>query len=174
MAKIDYDSLAGTEYGRLKILGFIGRDEDGRPFVKCLCSCGKIIDICLYKLRNGNTKSCGCYRSDYVTNKNKTHGLRYSPIYKTWTTIKGRCYNTKNKDFKYYGNVGIKMSEEWYSSFENFYNDMYQSYLEHCEKFGKKNTSLDRINPHGDYCKDNCRWATWKEQNESGHKRKFK
>ena len=171
----DYSYVVGEKYGRLTIIEYIGKNSHGQPMVKCECSCKNktIIDICYYHLRSGNTKSCGCYRSEYVANKNKTHGLRYCPIYDLWVEIKQRCYNIKCKDYKYYGAVGITIEYSW-QSFENFYNDMYDLYLKHVEKYGKRNTSLDRINPNKNYCKNNCRWATWEEQNESTHKRKFK
>lgn len=169
----DYSYVIGETYGRVRIISFVCV-KNAIPIVRCRCSCGNEFEVRYYSLRSGNTASCGCYRSEYVANKNKTHGLRYSPIYKTWTSIKGRCYNVNNKDYKYYGFVGIKMSDEWLNSFESFYNDMYSSYLDHVEKYGEKNTSLDRIDPNGNYCKENCRWATWKEQNDISHKRKFK
>lgn len=171
----DYSFVIGEKYGRLTIIEYLGKNTKGRPMVKCRCDCKdhNVVDVCYYNIKYGNTKSCGCYRSEYVANKNKTHGLRYCPIYDLWVVIKQRCYNTKCKDYKYYGNVGVGMSESW-QSFENFYDDMYKSYLNHVEKYGKKNTSLDRIDPNGNYCKENCRWATWKEQNDSSHKRNFK
>lgn len=169
----NYDYVVGEEYGRVVITKFIGV-KNKIPMVECRCSCGNIFQVRYYSLRSGNTSSCGCYRSEYVAEKNKTHGLRYDPLYKIWTAIKGRCYNKNNKDYRYYGASNIVMSKEWFDSFENFYNDMNDSYVEHIEKYGQKETTLDRINPYGNYCKENCRWATWKEQNNRKHKRNFK
>lgn len=39
-------------------------------------------------------------------------GLRYHPLYIKWRNMIGRCYNPKNTYFKYYGAIGIKMSDE--------------------------------------------------------------
>ena len=172
--KIDFNDIVGKKYGRLKIVEYLGRNNKFMPMVRCLCSCGTEYVGNYYSLRDGNTKSCGCYRSEYVAKKNYRHGLRYKRIYRTWVSIKGRCYNKNNKDYRYYGAVGIKMSDDWFNSFTNFYNDMYQSYLDHVEKYGERETTLDRINPYLGYTKDNCRWATWKEQNNLSHKRKFR
>ena len=82
-------------------------------------------------------------------------------FYKIWDGIKYRCDNSKSNNYKNYGGRGIKCG---WQSFEEFYNDMYQSYLDHVKEHGEENTSIDRIDVNSNYLKDNCRWATWKIQ----------
>ena len=108
-----------------------------------------------------------------ITNRNKKTNPLYKKVYSVWYNMMYRCYNKKCKDYKYYGAVGVSLDIRWHD-FSNFYDDMYASYLEHVRIFGRDNTSLDRVDPNGIYSKDNCRWATWKEQNNKPHKRNFK
>lgn len=77
--------------------------------------------------------------------------------------MKNRCRNKKLACYPNYGGRGIKYCKEW-ESLECFRDDMYESYLEHAEEYGEKNTTLDRIDVNGDYCKENCRWVTKGEQ----------
>lgn len=56
---------------------------------------------------------------------------------------------------KWYFDKGIKCG---WKSYGDFKSDMYQEYLKHISIFGKKDTSLDRIDSNGNYDKSNCRW----------------
>jgi hypothetical protein len=61
-----------------------------------------------------------------------------------------RCTNTNCKDYYNYGGRGIKVCDEWHS-FDNFLKDMGER---------PEDKTLDRKNSNGNYCKENCRWAT--------------
>ena len=92
-----------------------------------------------------------------------THGMTGDKFYWIWKSIKQRCYNNKCRGFINYGGRGIKVCDSWHN-FINFRDDMYESYLNHLNEFGSRQTTVDRIDNDGDYCKDNCRWATMRQQ----------
>lgn len=78
-----------------------------------------------------------------------------SPEYQVWADFKYRCNNPNHRYYNDYGGRGITYHFLW-ENFENFYKDM--------GKRPSSKHSLDRINNELGYCKDNCKWATLKEQ----------
>lgn len=85
----------------------------------------------------------------------RNHGYSRTQIYYVWQAMIRRCHNEKNPSFPRYGGKGIKVCEEWRSSFMNFLKDV-----------GNRpdGLTLDRINSAGDYEPNNVRWATYKQQ----------
>lgn len=85
------------------------------------------------------------------------HSLSNSPTHRSWMNMNKRCRNPSSNRWHIYGGRGITICERWSGvhGFDNFYQDMGTR---------PKNTSLDRINPNGNYEPENCRWATPVEQ----------
>lgn len=87
----------------------------------------------------------------------KFHGYTYSPTWNSWRAMKARCFNKNNIGYKDYGAKGITVEKSW-MRFANFLKDMGERPFGH---------TLDRIDPRGNYCKENCKWSTVVEQSRN-------
>lgn len=122
----------------------------------CLCDCGNSKEVREDHLLGQKTMSCGCLKPELSRSIATTHGLSHkTPMYATWSHMRQRCRNPRNKDYKTYGGRGITICERW-DSFENFYADMSPTW--------KPGLTIERKDVNGNYCPDNCTWIPNVEQ----------
>ena len=87
----------------------------------------------------------------------RTHNKTGNRIYNIYRGMKTRCYTSTDYHYQWYGTKGVKICDEWLNDFMAFYNwSINHGYSDEL--------SIDRIDPHGDYSPDNCRWITHAEQ----------
>jgi hypothetical protein len=143
----------------LTVIAEAERGNDRRRRWLCSCDCGGDTTTDTYKLKSGNTQSCGCLRRDTARDGHLLHGGKGTRLYNIWKNARQRCRNPKATDFKLYGGRGINFCTEWddFATFKEW--ALLNGYTEEL--------TLDRIDPDGNYYPENCRWATWKEQRQN-------
>jgi len=127
----------------------------GRTHWNCICRCEKELISAGSYIKSGKA-GCGCRRG-----RGHTHGMTNTKFFKLWTRIITRCYNKSCFGYYRYGGRGIVVCDRWKTSFQNFMDDMYEEYLE--VKKTIPNLQIDRIENDGNYCPENCRFVSPKE-----------
>lgn len=123
--------------------------ENKRAVWVCRCDCGERFTATSSQI--GLLKSCGCRANA----KNITHRMAETRPYNIWRGMKTRCDNPNAINYARYGGRGIHYDDAW-KKFVPFWKDMQEGYAD--------GLTLDRIDSDGQYCKQNCRWITPKEQ----------
>jgi len=151
--------LTNHRYGRWLVISEADRakpnSRGGRQRTwRCICDCGKITVVHQGSLRNGRSKSCGCYQRELAYLVGVSHGRCGSRVYKAWDAMKQRCQNPNEQYYCHYGGRGIKVCDRW-QVFENFYEDMGDPPM---------GFSLERVDNAKGYSPKNCIWADCKTQ----------
>ena len=144
-------------FGRLTTIGpkfRLGR----HTYQVCQCECGSVKVVATGQMQAGNTSSCGCLKK--IKCALTTHGKTGTPEHKAWKALNARCHKVNDIGHKNYGGRGIKVCDRWMEP-----NG--QGFLNFLEDMGPKPSpeyTVERNDPDGNYCPENCCWATRKQQ----------
>lgn len=81
-------------------------------------------------------------------------------LYNTWRGMRARCYNKKDKSYKYYGGRGIEICQEWKDDYKAFKKWAYENGYE-------EGLTIERKDTNKNYEPSNCCWKTMKEQSNN-------
>lgn len=83
-----------------------------------------------------------------------------TPTYNSWRSMRNRVLYNSSDNHRFYKEKNISICQKWIDSFDVFVSDMGER---------PNGTTLDRINPDGNYEPSNCRWATMRVQQNNKH-----
>lgn len=146
--------LTGKTFSRLTVLRRNGSDVKGKAVWTCVCTCGNTVYVDGARLRNGKVRSCGCLRHEPYA---ATHHMSKTRLYSIWANMRNRCKRENVKSYKDYGARGIKVCDEWDSSFESFRDWALQNGYD-------DSLTIERKNHEQDYCPENCCFVAKSEQ----------
>ena len=157
--------IIGQKFSMLTVIEEVD-PVNGRRRYKCLCNCGTTLerDYTNIVYKKGK-QSCGCMSKQWQAEAKRTHGERYTKLYKIWQGVKARSVNSGSfhdrPEHEEYKTKGITICDEWldYTAFSKWAKD--NGYEE------GKGLSIDRKDNVKGYNPINCRWTTSEIQSQN-------
>ena len=166
-------NMIGYQNEHIKVIGF-HESKGQRKIWNCIClTCNKEVLRNTNEIKKGIPKKCrdcflklmGTYHKTGGRKiKYSSHSVKNRSLFDTWKLILRRCFDVKDKNYKYYGLKGINICNEWKSDFLNFYNWALTNGWQ-------KGLTIDRIDNDGNYEPINCRFITRSENSKKGNKK---
>lgn len=154
------EDLTGKRFGLLTVVENAGTHVTSGGSKKqlwlCRCDCGTVKTVRGENLKNGSTKSCGCWKYSKIKEHNTKHGGVHDRLYGIWKNMKHRCDNPKDSHYKTYGERGIRVCDDW-NDYANFKAWAYSNGYDENAETGI--CTLDRIDNDGNYEPSNCRFT---------------
>lgn len=149
----------GNQYGDLICIDKEKKNGNYYYLMECMkCHRTKWMKSSTIRLQHGIThKACG-----------KGLKTKCKVFYERWQAMRTRTDNPNYEHYNDYGGRGIKSEEFKY--FIDFYDKMYDSFVEKANEIGERNTSLERIDCNKDYCTENCIWIDKHDQPKNQRK----
>lgn len=160
--------LTGKKFNRLLVLSFSSNLNNKHSYWDCLCDCGKIVNVKGTHLKDGSTKSCGCYgieKRRKILTKEKGHSS-WNLIYKSYirkAKIRELEFNISFKKFKeicslncFYCNSSPKNFNAYLKENGEVISKCKNDNSGTLERAYIKVNGIDRVNPDKGYNLNNC------------------
>lgn len=169
-----FRDISGQRFGHLVAVRVCGKYKHGDNMWLLACDCGKETSAPLRHILSGDKKSCGCstardrgksglQRRRHGHSSDVRGGRRQSRTYRIWADMRKRCNDERAVSYPHYGGRGIRVCERW-EKFENFLADMGEV---------QPGMSIEREDPNGNYCPENCSWIPRRHQNRNKRNSRF-